>query len=138
MCLRTLVSGASPRLSSGRRALLAEIALVTEELAGEVLHELLHRRAVVDIAGGELDGHDFIEVIEHQMHLEAEEPAHAGLAPCHQAGEGFVPADPTIVAHRKCGRVDIRYNRYWFCVPAGCKKNSRGTNALCCNATNRS
>jgi hypothetical protein len=48
-------------------------------------------------AKGKLDGHDPIEVIEHQMELEAEEPAHAGLAPRRQAREGFVPADAAVV-----------------------------------------
>src|SRR5215469_1735661 len=71
------------------------------------MRELLHRRAIVDIAGGELDRHDFIEAIEHQVQLEAEAPAHAGLAARCQALEGLVPADTAIVAQRKCRRVDV-------------------------------
>ena len=59
------------------RAPFAEIALVAEKLAGEILRELLHRYGIMDIAWGELERHDFIEVIEHQVQLEAEEPAHA-------------------------------------------------------------
>ena len=42
-----------------------------------------------------------MEVIEHQVQLEAEEPAQAGLAPRRQAREGFVPADAAVVAHRQ-------------------------------------
>ena len=47
----------------------------------------------MDIAWGELDGHHLIEVIEYQVQLEAEAPAHAGLAARRQALEGLVPAD---------------------------------------------
>src|SRR5215469_4062448 len=91
----------------GRGALFAEIALVAEELAGEVSGELLHRRAIVDIAGGELDRHDCIAVIEYQMELEAEAPAHRGFTACGQASEGFISADAAVMAHRQRGRVNV-------------------------------
>jgi len=32
------------------------MALITEELAGELLREWFHRGAIVDIAGSQLDG----------------------------------------------------------------------------------
>src|SRR5689334_17493128 len=53
----------------GGGALFAEIALVAKELAGEVSGELFHRGAIMNVAGGELERHDFMEVIEHQMQL---------------------------------------------------------------------
>jgi len=56
---------------------------------------------------GELDRHDLIEVIEHQTELEAEIPAHGGLAVRRQILEGFVPADTAVVAHRQRRRVDV-------------------------------
>src|SRR5689334_24623331 len=41
------------------------------------------------------------------MELEAEAPAHTGLAARRQTGAGLVPADAAIMAHRKRGRVDV-------------------------------
>src|SRR5689334_22852682 len=69
MFLRTLVSSTRPPFEQGGGALFAEIALVAKELAGEVSGELFHRGAIMNVAGGELERDDFMEVIEHQMQL---------------------------------------------------------------------
>jgi hypothetical protein len=44
----------------GRRALFTEVALIAKELASEILRELFHRHAVVDIAGSHVDLPDAI------------------------------------------------------------------------------
>ena len=52
----------------------------------------------MDIAGGQLQGDDFIVVVEDEVQLEAEEPAHRGLAALGQIGKDLVPVDAMIIA----------------------------------------
>jgi hypothetical protein len=46
-------------------------------------------------------------MIEHQMALEAEEPANASLAALGQTGKPLVAVDPTRMTHRQGCAVDI-------------------------------
>jgi hypothetical protein len=46
-------------------------------------------------------------MVEHQMELEAEEPANAAFAPRGQIGEYLVPADAAIVAYGQRRAVDV-------------------------------
>src|SRR6185312_8902424 len=87
--------------------LLADIALVAEQLAGQVAGQRWDRRGVMDIAGGQLQGDDLIVVVEDEVQLEAEEPAHRGLATLSKTGEDLVPVDAMIVADRQGRGVDV-------------------------------
>ncbi len=69
---------------------LREIALVTEELAKQAVGQSGHRLAIIDVAGGEVHGQQFTVVVDHQMELEAKEPAHRGLAACGQPDKDLV------------------------------------------------
>src|SRR6201994_853508 len=64
-------------------------------------------------------------MIEHQMQLEAEEPAHAGFAPGGQTRENPVFGDPPIVTDRESGTVDVIDVRF-LSHPAGKKKSQQG------------
>ena len=61
----------------------------------------------MDIAGGQLQGDDLIVGVEDEVQLEAEEPAHRGLATLSQTGEDLVPVDAMIVADRQGRGVDV-------------------------------
>src|SRR3954462_8114990 len=61
----------------------------------------------MDVAGRQRERDDLAFMIEHQMQLEAEEPASAGLAAPGQAGKHLVAVDPTRVTHRQGGAVEI-------------------------------
>ena len=89
------------------RQLLADIALVAEQLAGQLTGQRWDRRGVMDIAGGQLQGDDFIVGVEDEVQLEAEEPAHRGLAALGQTGKDLVPANAMIIADRQGGEVDV-------------------------------
>ena len=93
MFLRTRVNSVRRQQVFGQ--LLADIALVAEQLAGQVAGQRWDRRGV--IAGGQLQGDDLIVVVEDEVQLEAEEPAHRGLATLSKTGEDLVPVDAMIV-----------------------------------------
>jgi hypothetical protein len=76
----------SARDATGLRP--ADIALVAEQLAGQLPGQRRDRRGVMD--RGQLQGDNFIIVVEDEVQLEAEEPAH--LAALGQTGEDLVPA----------------------------------------------
>ena len=56
---------------------------------------------------GQLQGDDLMAVVEDEVQLEAEEPAHRGLATLGQTGKDLVPANTMIIAHRQGGGVDV-------------------------------
>jgi hypothetical protein len=55
--------------------LLADIALVAEELAGQLTGQRWDGCGVMDSARGQLQGDDFMVGVENKVQLEAEEPA---------------------------------------------------------------
>src|SRR5918995_1674158 len=61
----------------------------------------------MDVARGQLQGDDLMAVVEDEVQLEAEEPAHRGLAALGQIGKHLVPANAMIVAHRQGGGIDV-------------------------------
>src|SRR6516165_1279693 len=69
--------------------------------------QLRHRFGVVNLAGGQLARDDLVQIIEDQMELETEEPAHRGFAARRQAGEGLMTIDAVIVTHRQSCAVDV-------------------------------
>ena len=60
------------RLSKGLR----DVTLVSEELAKQLLSQVRHRFAIIDVARGDAKTQDFAPVVDYQMQLEAKEPAH--------------------------------------------------------------
>ena len=104
MFLRTRVNSVRAQQVFGQ--LLADIALVAEQLADQVAGQRRDRRGVMDVARGQLQGDDFIVGVEDEVQLEAEEPAHRGLAALGQIGKHLVPANAMIVATEGRG-VDV-------------------------------
>src|SRR3954454_7247411 len=96
------MQAALPELGEHRAA---DIALVGVELACQVLGDLTEHGAVGGVAGGDLQRHDLALVVDHEMQLEAIEPAHGGLAAGGQAVEDLVAVDAAIVADSELGRV---------------------------------
>src|SRR3569623_2413364 len=89
------------------REVLADVAFVAEQFAEQVPGQVWHRRGVTDVAGRQGERDDLTLMIEHQMQLEAEEPARAGLAAPGQAGNHPLAVDPPRVTHRQWWAVDI-------------------------------
>ena len=88
------------------REVLADIAFVAAQLADQVPGQLRHRRGVIDAAGRQCKRDDLAFMIEHQMQLQAEEPARAGLATVGQAGKHLVAVDAMRMTHRQRRAVD--------------------------------
>ena len=87
----------------------------------------------MDIAGGQLQGDDLIVGVEDEVQLEAEEPAHRGLAALGQTGKDLVPANAMIIADRQGGGVDVINP---VLVPRWLsRKNTSGTKTLFCRLT---
>ena len=86
--------------------LLGDVASIPHELAGQALSQLRDRAAIVDVARGDLEGQEFALVVDHQMELEAVEPAHGGFAAPGDLLEDVVTVDAAIVADHQRGRVD--------------------------------
>lgn len=89
------------------REIFADLGFVAEQFADQVLGQLRHRRGVIDVAGRQCERDDLAFMIEHQMELEAEEPAKTGFAALGQAGKHLVAVDPTRVTHRQGCAVDV-------------------------------
>ena len=81
--------------------LLADVSLVTDELAVEELHESLvvKRLAVINVAGGDHEIKELALLVADEVKLESEEPAHRALAPLGDAFESLVNMDALILAH---------------------------------------
>ena len=52
-------------------------------------------------------GDDLMAVVENEVQLEAEEPAHRGLAALGQTGKDLVPVNAMIIADRQGRGVDV-------------------------------
>src|ERR1700761_7682845 len=89
------------------RQFFADIALVAEQLADKTLGQRGHRSRIADIARGQFERDDLTPMIEHQMQLEAEKPAHAGFSPSGQTRKNPVFGDPPVVTDRESGTVDV-------------------------------
>src|SRR3954452_9494728 len=85
MFLRTRVNSVSPRRNRSSASFWPILALVAEELAGQIAGQRRDRRGVMDIARSQLQGDDLMAVVEDEVQFEAEEPAH--LAALGQTGE---------------------------------------------------
>src|SRR4051812_40506684 len=80
MFLRTRVEQRQPAAQQVFGQLLADRALVAEQLADQVAGQRWNRLAVMDIAGGQLQGDDLMAVVEDEVQFEAEAPPHRGPA----------------------------------------------------------
>src|SRR5579859_5028 len=85
---------------------LRDVAPIAEELAEQSPDQARHWPAVVHIARREAEGEQFAAVVDHQMQLEAIEPADRGLAAGSVAGEGAVLVDARSLADRQRRRVN--------------------------------
>jgi len=85
-----------------------DVAPVTEQLTEQVLAQQGNRFPVVDIAWGQVERQAFTPVIDHQMELEAIEPAHRCLSPFCETLEDLVALDPAVVANSNRGGVNER------------------------------
>ena len=54
---------------------MGDVALIAKESTEQAAHEPRHRPPVVDIAQRQAEGHELAAVVDHQMELEAVEPA---------------------------------------------------------------
>jgi hypothetical protein len=61
----------------------------------------------MDVARSQLQGDNFIVVVEDEVQFEAKEPAHRGLAALGQIGKHLVSANAMIVADRQGGGIDV-------------------------------
>ena len=83
--------------------LLADVSLVTDELAIKELHESLvvKRLAVINVARGDHEAEQLPFLVADEVKLESEEPAHRALAPLGDAFESLMNMDSLILAHPK-------------------------------------
>ena len=70
---------------------------------GQVLGHRVEHGAVGGVAGGDFQRHDLAFVVDHEVQLEAVEPAHAGLAACGEALEHLMAVNAAIVADGELG-----------------------------------
>src|SRR3954447_19741247 len=98
------VQAALPEFGEHRAA---DIALVGIELAPQVLGDLVEHGAVGGVAGGDLQRHDLALVVDHEVQLEAIEPAHGGLAAGGQAVEHPMAVDAAVVAETLSAQVSL-------------------------------
>ena len=103
MLRRMLVMRCKPRCQSLREEFAADVALVGVEGAGQVLGHRVEHGAVGGVAGGDFQRHDLALVVDHEVQLEAVEPAHAGLAACGEALEHLMAVNAAIVADGELG-----------------------------------
>lgn len=82
-------------------ACLADIAFVRINLSCEVAGDVVENGTVRFIARRDPAGHDLPLVIDDEVELKAEEPAHRGLASCRHAVEDLVTADAAVMADGK-------------------------------------
>ena len=85
---------------------LGEIAFVPKELAHQTFRELRNRMPIIDIARSQAECQDLALIIDDQVQLKAEEPAHRGLAACGTSGKDAVLVNARIAADRERGGVD--------------------------------
>src|SRR6201994_1692433 len=111
------------------RQFFADIALVAKQLADKTLGQRGHRSRIADIARGQFKRDDLALMIEHQMQLEAEEPAHAGFSPGGQTRENPVFGDPPVVTDRESGTVDV-IDVGFLSHTAGQKKSQQGPHSF--------
>ena len=89
----------------------ANIAFVTKQFAEEVSGQRQQGFPVVGIARGQSKGQNLSQIVDGEMQLEPEEPAHGGLAALCQSSEHLMPADAFIVTNPKRRGVDEAHAR---------------------------
>src|SRR3954454_675846 len=105
----------------------ADVALVSVELAAEILCDLIEHAAIGGVAAGDLQRHDLALVVDHEVQLEPIEPPHAGFAACGQAVEHAMAVDAAIVAD---GALACVAKETPVCSPLRlCSSTIKGTNS---------
>ena len=85
---------------------LGEIAFVAKEFAHQSCGQFGNGMPIIDVAWRQAKGQQLTLIIDHQVQLEAVEPADGGLATCGAAGKHPMLVDAGIVADGKRGGVD--------------------------------
>ena len=85
---------------------LTDIAAVAEDFAMQTLEQFRHRFAVISIARRQAHIEQFAAFVNHQVQLEAKEPAHRSPPPGRQAREDFVRMNAAYMADSQAGRID--------------------------------
>src|SRR5437773_2095770 len=85
---------------------LGEIAFIPKELADESCGELGNGVPIIDVAWGEAKGQQLTLIVDDQVQLEAEEPAHRGLATCSAPSKDPMGVNAGIVTDGKGSGVD--------------------------------
>lgn len=80
---------------------LRDIAFVGEDLAKQMLEQIRNGRTIIHLARGQGEVEQIAFVIDHEMQLETEEPAHAGVPTLGDAGEDLMLLDAGVVADRQ-------------------------------------
>ena len=76
---------------------LGQVAFVTKQLAEEPLDQLGQHLDIVAVARRQAPAEQFTAIIEHQMQLEAEKPAHRSLAARRQPSKDLVLVDTPVI-----------------------------------------
>ena len=84
---------------------LADIPSITDQFPGKSLGQLWNRRAVIDMAGGDLEGEQFATIVDDPMELETVKPAHGGFAATGHWFKYLVAMDALVMAHHQGGGI---------------------------------
>lgn len=106
------------------------ISFVAKKFARKALGQGRKRHSVIGVAGSQLEGQYFPQIIDGEMQLESKKPAHGGLSTLSQTGEHFMTADALVVADPKRCRIDKTYSRTLSgqVLEIGAEGNQRGRN----------
>lgn len=85
---------------------LGDVAFVAKEFAEEAANQAGNRPTVIDVPGCQAKGQQLTPVIDHQVELEAIEPAHRGFAPTGIHTKDPMLLDTGIAADRQRGGID--------------------------------
>ena len=79
--------------------ILGDVAFISEELTEQSLDQTWNRLAVINIARRDAELQELAAIIDHQVQLEAKEPAHRRLSTSCQSLKYFVAVDALVEAH---------------------------------------
>ncbi len=85
---------------------LREIAFVAKEFAKEVSSQLGNGVPIIAVAGRQTEGEQVALIIDHQVQLEAKEPANGSLATSRSSGKDPMLMNASVVTDFQRGRID--------------------------------
>ncbi len=87
---------------------LRQVPFIAKQAAPEPFRQLGHRTAVIEVPGRRLAGQQFAVVVDHELQLEATEPAQRGFTALGQVTKHAMLANTAFVADRQRGGVHER------------------------------